>query len=66
MEQFLNLFTYERIERGEQNNIYYNCTLLCDLNGHKKGEHFHSIVGQLSLYLFEDDGNDFDEDYIMI
>lgn len=53
--QFLDLFTYESIEKLEQNSLYNNCTVLRDFGKYKAQQHIDGIIMYLNLHIWEKD-----------
>lgn len=59
----LDFLTYERVERGEQSTIYYNCIIKRDFGNYKVGQHVDSIIVQVSLHMCQ--GNDYVDEVVI-
>jgi len=65
MPQFLDLFTYECIEEGDNGKSFINCIMLKSIGKFKSGDNIKAINIQISLYMFAND-NDFEEEHIIL
>lgn len=66
--QFLDLFTYEKMEIPEQgkNNAFKNCTMLKPLDNFKVGETIDSIEMSINLFLWKREEDEDFEDAVYI
>lgn len=55
VRQFLDLFTYEWMEVGEQNNIYHNCVLLKPMGRYQVNDRVDAIAPQLQVLIWQGD-----------
>ena len=64
MPQFLNYFTYERIEKSNDNLVFLNVTFLTPVGKYQVGGTADAVSISIGFYIWE--GKDLTEDIVVL